>query len=99
MPKVVRSSVNLLASYGLAVVLLFFLALLTFLGTLAQVQMGLYEAQKKYFESFYVVHEFWDIPVLLPGAYLLMALLFVNLLLGAILRLSLIHISEPTRPY
>lgn len=86
MPKVVRSFVNLLASYGLAVVLLFFLALLTFLGTLAQVQMGLYEAQKKYFESFYVVHEFWDIPVLLPGAYLLMALLFVNLLLGAILR-------------
>ncbi|MFP4500326.1 MAG: cytochrome c biogenesis protein ResB [Candidatus Hydrogenedentota bacterium] len=97
MSNILKRSVDLLASYGLAIVVLFFLLVLTLLGTIAQVEMGLFEAQKKYFESFYLVHEFRmpealpvvggaALPVLLPGAYLLLVVLFVNILLGAIIR-------------
>ena len=81
---------NFLASYGLACVVLFLLLLLTFFGTIEQVDTGLYQVQQRYFESFYLVH--WstiggvDIPVPLVGAYPLMALLFVNLVCGAIIR-------------
>lgn len=83
----IRLMIRFLASYGFAVVLLFFLFVLTFLGTVEQVEHGLFLTQKKYFESFYVLHEVAQgINILLPGAYLLMALLFVNLLLGAIVR-------------
>lgn len=74
------------SSYGVSVVLLFFLLLLTFFGTLEQVNLGLHEVQKKYFESFFLVHHIGSLPVPLPGAYLVMALLFVNLTCGGILR-------------
>lgn len=79
------------ASYGVAVVLLVFLLLLTFFGTLEQVNHGLFEVQKKYFESLYVVHVIplpgdRGLPILLPGVYLLMVLLFINMLCGAIIR-------------
>lgn len=79
-----------LSSYGLACVLLFLLLLLTLFGTLEQVNSGLFVVQKKYFESYFLIH--WitlgsvSIPLPLVGAYPLMALLFVNLLLGAIIR-------------
>lgn len=78
------------ASYGLACVLLFLLLLLTFFGTLEQVDSGLYEVQKKYFESWFLVHDTTIGPVTFPlplvGAYPLMGLLFVNLVCGAIIR-------------
>lgn len=87
MASALRSLFRLLASYGFAIVLLAFLFLLTLLGTLEQVDHGLYDAQKKYFESFCVVYELYDtVPIILPGAYLVMALLFVNLVCGAIIR-------------
>ena len=76
-----------LASYGFAVVILSFMLILTFLGTLEQVDHGLYAVQKKYFDSLFLVHHFFGkLPILLPGVYLLMALLFVNLTIGAIIR-------------
>lgn len=75
------------ASYGFAVVILFFLLLLTLFGTLEQVNVGLFEAQKKYFESVFLVHYLFDvIPIPLPGVYLLLVLLFVNLVCGGIIR-------------
>lgn len=75
------------ASYGLASVLLFFLLLLTFFGTLEQVEHGLFEVQKKYFESFFLVHYlFGVIPLPLPGVYLLLGLLSINIVCGAIIR-------------
>jgi hypothetical protein len=78
---------RLLASYGFVVVVLALLLVLTFLGTLEQVDHGLYSVQKKYFESIVLVHWCFDvIPLPLPGAYLLMTLLFVNLCCGAIIR-------------
>jgi len=75
-----------LGSYGVSVVLLLFLALLTFLGTIDQVHHGLYEVQKKYFESLIVFHRYLGV---LPGVYLLLVLAFVNIFCGAILRTRL----------
>ncbi len=97
----------LFSSFGLAAVLLVLLLLLTWLGTLEQVEFGLFETQKKYFESLFLIHHAgpfvlrlpWaevtsaplatipEIPVPLPGVYLLMALLTVNLVLGGMIRL------------
>src|SRR4030095_16812786 len=52
-----------LSSFGFAAILLVFLMLLTWLGTLEQVEKGLYETQKKYFESIFLVHDAgpWDL--------------------------------------
>ena len=63
---------NLLGSIGLSCVLLIFLALLTWLGTLEQVNMGLYEVQKKYFESFILFHDVGPLAIPLPGVHLVM---------------------------
>lgn len=76
-----------LSSIWLSVVLLVLLALLTWLGTLEQVHTGLFEVQKKYFDSLFLIHHVGPVPVPLPGATLVMGVLFVNLLLGGILRM------------
>jgi hypothetical protein len=77
-----------LASYGFATVLFLLLLLLTFLGTMEQVNMGLFETQQKYFNSWFLVHEFFGrIPVLLPGVTLLLILLSINLVAGGIIRI------------
>lgn len=82
-----RQTCRFLSSYGFSCILFLLLLVLTYLGTLYQVDHGLYQAQQKYFSSFFLIHyAFGVVPVLLPGAYLLMALLFVNLLLGGIAR-------------
>ncbi len=85
--QVLKRAFRFCASYGVAIVLLFFLLLLTFFGTLEQVELGIYAAQQKYFNSMFLVHDLFDtIPLPLPGVYLLLVLLFINLLLGGILR-------------
>lgn len=76
-----------LSSLTLAGALLCTLALLTFLGTLEQAEFGLYEVQKKYFESAFLVHDAGPVPLPLPGGGLVLGLLFVNLSLGGVLRL------------
>ncbi|QDU68427.1 cytochrome c biogenesis protein ResB [Engelhardtia mirabilis] len=79
--------VAVLSSISLAGVLICLLALLTFLGTLEQAEHGLYEVQKRYFESSYLIHEAGGVPIPLPGGGLVMGLLFVNLILGGVVRL------------
>jgi len=79
--------VRVLSSFGLACILLILLGLLTWLGTLEQVHSGLYDVQKKYFESFFLVHRAGPVPVPLPGANLVLCALFVNLLAGGVVRL------------
>ncbi|HET6163895.1 MAG TPA: cytochrome c biogenesis protein ResB [Planctomycetota bacterium] len=76
-----------LSSFGFAAILLVFLTLLTFLGTLEQVEHGLFETQKKYFESMFLVHWAGPIPIPLPGVYLLLSLLLLNLTCGGIVRM------------
>lgn len=86
-------AVAFLGSYGFAVVLLLLLCLLVYLGTIEQVELGLYEAQKKYFGSAFLVHRIplddqgASFPVPLPGVHLLLGLLSINLLVGGLVRI------------
>lgn len=82
--------VRVLSSFGLATVVLLLFLLITFLGTLEQVEHGLYDSQRKYFESMFV----WGIdlggthvPVVLPGGGLLLVIFFINMVLGALRRI------------
>ena len=87
---------RLFGSYGLAIVLLLLLLVVVYLGTIEQTRIGLYDVQKKYFESFYF---FADLPgffgspsqpelvsIPLPGVYLILLLLSINLFIGNTLR-------------
>lgn len=82
-----RRAFEIASSLGLACVLLLCLGLLTWLGTLAQVDAGLYEVQRKYFESYFLVHDAGGFPIPLPGANLVLSLLAVNLILGGFVRI------------
>jgi len=66
-----------LASLKIAVLGLLFLFILTFWGTIAQVQNGLFASQERYFSSFYFLAAGF-IPF--PGAQLVLWVLFVNLM-------------------
>lgn len=83
-----RRAIDVLASMQLACVLLVLLGLLTWLGTLEQVHMGLYDVQRKYFESYVLVHDFGPVPIPLPGANLVLSLLAVNLVVGGFVRIK-----------
>ena len=74
------------ASYGFAVVLLILLTILTLFGTLEQADNSLYDVQNKYFNSFFLTHDLFGVPIPLPGVYLLSVLLFINLVCGALIR-------------
>ncbi len=65
------------ASIKLTVFCLFWLAVLTFWGTLYQVDHGIYQAQARFFDSI-LLFAWGFLP--LPGGMLTMGLLFVNLL-------------------
>ncbi len=85
--RLLKGLFNLLASAILSVILLIALLLLVFMGTLEQTRIGLYEAQQRYFESMIVVPRlFGVVPIPLPGAYLLLFLVFINMIFGAIIR-------------
>jgi hypothetical protein len=78
---------NFIASYKLSCVLFLLLLLLTYLGTIYQVENGLYQSQKKYFESIFLIHWAYGVfPVPLPGGYLLMTITFINIFWGAVTR-------------
>jgi len=82
---ILKSIFDFCSSLGLSCALLILLALLTYLGTHDQVHNGLFEAQKKYFESLIAWKAFGPFP--LPGARLVMIVLFFNLVLGGIVRI------------
>ena len=85
MTPLTRNAFRFLSSYALSSVLFLLLLLLTYFGTLYQTENGLYAAQQRYFNSLFVVHEAFGVfPLPLPGGYLLLAVLFVNLLLGGL---------------
>jgi len=75
--------VQYFSSVKLAVLCLLMLLFLTLWGTIDQVNNGLYLAQQKFFYSWFIL--LYDVlPV--PGAQLVMWVLFINLALVAILR-------------
>ena len=75
--------VQILFSVRLTVTLLALAMVLVFVGTLAQVEQGLYQAQARYFKSFFVYWApgggQWRIPVF-PGGYLVGTLMILNLI-------------------
>ncbi len=84
-----RKLFQFFTSLRLTVVCLGLATILVFVGTIAQVQMGLYQAQAQYFRSFFVHWSppgaDWSIPVY-PGGYLLGGLLTLNLIANYIRR-------------
>jgi len=80
---------NFLASLRLTVVCLLLALVLVFAGTIAQVHVGLYQAQAQYFKSFLVWWSppgaGWRIPVY-PGGYLIGGVLVLNLIAGHLKR-------------
>lgn len=91
MSKLPAQLFRLFSSYGLAVVVLSLLLVITLLGTLSQTEIGLLDSQRKYFDSWSVIHDFHlgraVIPVWLPGGMTLMVLLFINMACGAVIRI------------
>jgi hypothetical protein len=84
--------INFFTSLRLTVACLAFGILLVFLGTLAQVDLGLYKAQNEFFRSFFIFWgpktAAWKIPVL-PGGYLVGGVLLINLVASHIMRFKL----------
>jgi hypothetical protein len=78
-------------SLRLTVVCLAFGLVLVFIGTLAQVEIGLYKAQNEFFRSFFIfwgpAGASWKIPVF-PGGYLLGGVLLLNLIASLFARVS-----------
>jgi hypothetical protein len=72
-------------SIRLTVVCLSLLAILTVMGTLYQVEYGLYLAQERFFNSWYILFFGW-LPF--PGTQLVLTFLFFNLLANMLLRFS-----------
>ncbi|MEQ1861574.1 MAG: cytochrome c biogenesis protein ResB [Chthoniobacteraceae bacterium] len=73
---------KIFTSLRLTVILLGFCVVLVFLGTLAQIDEGLYGALARWFRSYFVLRRAGDplyVPPIFPGGYLLGILLLVNL--------------------
>jgi hypothetical protein len=84
-----RRIISILTSLRLTVACLVAALILVFVGTLAQVDLGLYAAQAKFFRSFFVYWTpgggHWGIPVF-PGGWLIGLVLLANLLAAHIKR-------------
>ncbi len=76
--------INLLTSIKLTVVCLALAIALVFLGTLAQVDNGIFIVQKEFFQSLIVVSDLrilnHKIPIIFPGGYLIGLVLILNLI-------------------
>jgi hypothetical protein len=92
LPNELLRPLRVLASLRLTVVCLGFGMLLIFLGTLAQVHLGIHAVQAQYFQSLLIFWSppgaGWKIPIL-PGGYLLGTVLLVNLIAAHATRFQL----------
>lgn len=85
---ILRSIWRVLGSFGLAVAILILLLALTYAGTIAQIHSSIHDVQSKYFDSYFVKIDLpGGIPFPVPGANMLLSLLFVNLIVGGMIRL------------
>lgn len=79
---------SILGSYHIAVVIFLLMILLTLLGTFSQKTVGLYVSLNAYFTSWVVPRDYWLLGFIpLPGMSLLLAIMFVNLLAGGVIRI------------
>jgi ResB-like family len=86
-----RRLIKILTSLRLTVICLGFAVALVFLGSLAQVDEGLYDAQNRWFRSFLVLNaHIKGVPVpIFPGGYLIGSVLLVNLIAAHLARFKL----------
>jgi hypothetical protein len=92
MRTLVDRLISIFISLRLTVTLLAFAILLVFIGTLAQVDEGLYNAQARYFRQWIIfgLDLFGrKIPLILPGGYLIGTMLLMNLVAAHIYRFQL----------
>lgn len=75
-----------LTSLRVTVTLLGLAILLVFFGTFSQVDLGLYQAQDRWFKSGYVAGWFHGIPWIFPGGYTIGSCLLINLVAAHIKR-------------
>ena len=91
-PFPLKSPLRILSSLRLTVICLGLGMLLVFLGTLAQVHLGIHAVQARYFQSLLIFWSppgaSWKIPIL-PGGYLLGTVLLVNLIAAHAVRFQL----------
>ena len=87
MKSIFKQIFKFFSSFGLAVAIFVLMFFLILFGTLYQVNHGLYEAQNKYFNSLFLVHQLGPVAIPLPGGYLLMSVLGVNLVCGGLVRM------------
>ena len=84
--------IKFFTSLRLTVVLLVLSLVLVFVGTIAEVHLGLYKAQTEFFRSFFIywhpANATWKIPVF-PGGYLIGAVLLINLISAHMSRFKL----------
>ncbi|GAB5560547.1 MAG: hypothetical protein SynsKO_21940 [Synoicihabitans sp.] len=87
-----KAFVEFFSSLRLTVVLLALSMVLVFVATLAQVELGIYGVQDKFFRSFFVLANFpgTDVPVpVFPGGYLVGGFLMINLIAAHITRFKM----------
>src|SRR5215469_15477327 len=88
-PMMLDRVTKFFTSLRLTVVLLAFAIILVWVGTVAQADEGLYQAQTRYFKQWIVLGASMfghHIPLVLPGGYLIGSLLLVNLIAAHISR-------------
>jgi hypothetical protein len=88
----IKKLIAFFTSLKLTAALLAFSIILVFLGTLAQVDEGLYAVQANYFKHWLIINPHIlgrAIPILLPGGYLLGTMLLINLISSHIYRFKL----------
>lgn len=77
--------IGFLGSFTLACIIFMLLFVLTFFGTLEQQNASLHDVRTKYFDSLLFFPE--NLPIPLPGANLLLGVLFCNLMVGGMIRM------------
>jgi hypothetical protein len=89
---VLDSIVKFFTSLKLTVVCLTLAMVLVFIGTMAQVDLGIHAAQQKYFQSLFIYwsppNSTWKIPCF-PGGHLIGGVLFINLIVSHVYRFRL----------
>lgn len=87
MKRVLDVTIKVLSSLTLSFWTFLLLLILVFVGTWQQQFESLYDVQQRYFASWFYVIKPYRLPLILPGGALLMTVLFVNLLVGGVVRM------------